>query len=262
MSSALISGLTRVARVFATGIGFVVFGFCSLLVTLILVLVLAPLPIPTPTKTRWTRRSITRSTRVYLQVLCVIGLIKLEFAHIERLNRPGQLVVANHPTLMDALMLMSVMPNATFVMKSAVTKNVFVQRIAHCAGYLSNIQRGHEFIDKAVAAIADGETLVIFPEGTRTIDPHNMEFQRGAANIALRARCTIQPVVIACNPPILRKNEPWYKVPARTPRCQIHALEPFNASACVDPQQPASIQARELTRHLQQTFTRELHSRS
>ncbi len=101
---------------------------------------------------------------------------------------------------------------------------------------------------------------MIFPEGTRTEDA-GIKFKRGAANIALIADCLIVPVVIDCNPLTLRKCEKWYQLPPDKPHFYIKALADVRVSALIDTSCPSGVQARHLTRALQNLLVDELQSR-
>lgn len=258
----MLNPASRAWRLLVTVPGIGLFGIGTVLLTMVLLIFLWPLPIALEQKRKLTRRAMSHSAKLYLWVLQLVGLLTYEYFNQERLVADGQVVVANHPTLLDALFLMAAIPNATFIMKAAMTKHPFMAGIASLAGYLPNSLHGQELIDRAVAALYQGHTLVIFPEGTRTLDPDRLVFQRGAANIALQAHCPVQPVLIHCNPAILRKNEKWYRVPLRRPAFHINALEAVVIEHCIDTAQPPSLQARELTRMLQNKLLRELQLRT
>lgn len=255
------SYLRAARRIIATALGATLFGLGVTLLTIILVLGLTPLPVRRVVKRRWTRRTMSWAAGCYLRAVRLLGLINFELRDLEGLNRPGQVVVANHPSLLDALFLMWVIPDARFVVKAAVSKNPFTRALVSLAGYLPNSVFGPALISKAVSSLHEGQILVIFPEGTRTPDLQQLVFQRGAANIALQATCPIQPVVISCTPPFLRKNEHWYKLPAQIPRFCLYGLQPLHIENCIDTRQPAGIQARQLTRQLQNKFSAQLQLR-
>ena len=68
---------------------------------------------------------------------------------VDALKQPGVLVVANHPTLLDAVLLMAVMPNATFIVKAAMAHNPITCWIVSLAGYIPNDEVGVELVEKA-----------------------------------------------------------------------------------------------------------------
>ncbi|HEU4780698.1 MAG TPA: lysophospholipid acyltransferase family protein, partial [Steroidobacteraceae bacterium] len=89
------------------------------------------------------------------------------------------------------------------------------------AGYLPNAV-GEELIEECAATLRRGHSLLVFPEGTRTVPGKPLRMQRGAAHIALAADSEILPVTITCDPPTLFKGNPWYRVPAR--RFHLHVV--------------------------------------
>ena len=69
-----------------------------------------------------------------------------------------------------------------------------------------------------------GETLIVFPEGTRTYSREPLKFMRGAANIAMQAKVPFLPVDIRCEPATLKK-EKWYQVPETPPHFRFEFLD-------------------------------------
>ncbi|MDG6403168.1 lysophospholipid acyltransferase family protein, partial [Pseudomonas quasicaspiana] len=114
-----------------------------------------------------------------------------------------------------------------------------------------------EMLDTAADALRDGQTLIVFPEGTRTQPGCAPQFHRGAAAIALRGASVITPVVIQVSPTTLTKAEPWYRIPLR----RVHFS--LRVGADIDPQAfaalgPAPVASRKLNDHLHHYFIREL----
>ena len=248
-------------RLIATAASFTLFGVAALVLSMGLIVIVGLAPIKRSRKRDYTRYSIMMSARFYVYCLCGLRVLKVKFENMHLLNHPGALVIANHPTLLDAVLLMSVMPRTNFVIKAAVTNNPLLSIIASMAGYISNNELGIALVKKASAALKHGETLMIFPEGTRTDLEKGISFKRSAANIALQANCTILPVVISCEPITLRKHEPWYSIPNTIPLFHLRALPPLHISECIDTTHPRGMQARELNQFLQQLFAQHLNQK-
>lgn len=246
----------RIAR---TLLGTISFFAWTTIATLVLTPILALWPSSLATKRRWTRRTISKMAWLYLRQLRLLRLIDFRLGPLTGLDQPGRLIIANHPTLLDAIFLMSVLPQASFVVKAVMARNPLTAGMVSLAGYLPNSYNGPHLIAQAVETLKQGQSLVIFPEGTRTAT-EQLIFQRGAANIALRAGCVIQPVLINCQPRVLRKHEKWYQVPQRTPMFTLESLDPIEVHSHADSDQPINLQARELTRELQNKFSAKLQS--
>ena len=90
----------------------------------------------------------------------------------------GCLVVANHPSLIDYVMLASVMPETDCMVKSALLKNPFVSGVIRAADYLINDQ-ADALLPANPAAFTARRYDFDFPEGTRTVPGKNAASQRG-----------------------------------------------------------------------------------
>lgn len=237
-------------RLVATGFSFLLFALGALFLAIILSPLIRLLPLSSASRCSITRQSIQKSCWCYVRIMRLMGLLSFTFEGLERLRRPSILVVANHPTLLDAIFLMSVMPHTTFVVKAAMARHPVTRWLVAMAGYIPNDEVGVDLLEKAAAAIKANQQLMIFPEGTRTGDEGAI-FKRGAANIALAAACPVVPVLIDCRPMTLRKCEKWYQLPDSPPHFSIKVLPEINPLAEIDQQLPPGIQARQLTKLMQ-----------
>jgi 1-acyl-sn-glycerol-3-phosphate acyltransferase len=149
------------------------------------------------------------------------------------------------------------MPYANCIVKNTLWKNSFYGGVLRAAGYISN-DDPDALIDDCIASLADGMPLIIFPEGTRTVQGQPLRFVRGAAHIALKSRAVIQPVVLQCDPPTLTKGGKWYKIPPRRFCFSISARPPLKVAEFNVDNESSGIAARKLTEKLECYFTNEL----
>jgi 1-acyl-sn-glycerol-3-phosphate acyltransferase len=217
-------------RLPTTGLWFLVFG----LVTFVLGFVVLPvIRLVTPDRTLRRLRSravLGAGMRFFIHGASATGCIAYEFIGREKLGRPGQLMVANHPTLIDVCFLLGFTPTASCIVKAPHFRNLITRGAVIGAGFIPNAPTD-EMIHAAEAALQAGETLLMFPEGTRTVPGKPMAMQRGAANVALRAAWVLTPVFIDCDPPTLSKNLPWYRIPPRRPKWTLRVGEDINLDA-------------------------------
>lgn len=252
------SRINRYWRIAGTGFSFAVFGLGSGLLALGLLLVVYPFPITRNIKQRWTRRAISTGCRIYIRMMRALGLLTCEYIDIHQLKSSGQLIVANHPSLLDVVFLMSLVPDANCVVKAALWKNPFTFGIVSLAGYVRNDREA--LVERAAEKIRQGQSLIVFPEGTRTPGNGRMHFKRGAANVALAADCLITPVLIDCFPKALQKHHKWYQVPSSPPLFRFNVLSPVAIGNHIDPDRPKSIQVRQINRHLEGIFRQKMDS--
>ena len=247
----------RCWRIVATGICFMLFGLGGLALRFV-AFPLLWLLLREPLARRSHARALIRWTMAqFVRILCGLGIMTLEVRGAERLARRGALVLANHPTLIDVVLLLALIRDADCVVKGALSNNPFTRGPVAMAGFLRNSD-GPGLVQEAIASVHSGSNLVIFPEGTRTALCGTMTLRRGAANIAVRGALDITPVVIQSSLPFLTKGTPWWRVPAQRVhiRIEVHddiAIANFPAAAT----HPA-LAARELTRLLESYFSKEL----
>jgi 1-acyl-sn-glycerol-3-phosphate acyltransferase len=245
-------------RLLATGASFVLFGLGGLVLRLLILPLLGLLPGDANTRRRRARAAISKAFYLHVQFMYRSGVLEYEFKGAERLGRPGQMIIANHPSLIDVVFLIAHIHDANCIVKQSLWRNPCTRGPVCRAHYISN-NGSPDMLEQAADALRDGQTLIVFPEGTRTTPNRAPVFHRGAAAIALRGARTITPVFITVKPTTLTKAEPWYRIPARRVRVTLRvgqdiAPETFNAQA------PLPIASRRLNEHLHQLFLRELAS--
>ena len=225
----MIRRIARLSRAFRTGVAFAVFGMGAVLVAGAGFPLLRLFSADRDRGERRAQRLVHLSFRAFVAFMSALGLIRVRRSGLERLRqqRPG-VVVANHPTLIDVVLLIAAMPQADCVVKEAAWRNPVLRGVVRGAGYLPNRQGG-ALVEDCVRRIRQGRWLLLFPEGTRSPRGYLGAFHRGAAHIALQAGCEVMPVVITCTPPTLGKGEPWYQVPDRTADIAITVQEPQRA---------------------------------
>ncbi|WP_027348847.1 lysophospholipid acyltransferase family protein [Halotalea alkalilenta] len=247
--------LDRAWRGVGTALSFSVFGLGGVLIGLVIAPLIRLTVRDRERRQRLGRRLIQRSFAGFIALMKALGVIDYQIDHLERLRRPGLLVIANHPTLIDTIFLIAHVDDATCIVKGALARNPVTRGPIRLAGYISNASP-EEVIDSAAASLRAGQSLVIFPEGTRTPPGGAIRLRRGGANIALRTNTAITPVVIDCQPPTLGKHEPWYRIPARRVRLRLSVSSDLPVICA--PTLPSGLAARALTAQLNEHFNNEL----
>jgi len=201
-------------RLFATGLSFTVFGVGGLLLWGGVFPILNCIPGCLLQKQQRARLSVHYSFYLFIGLMHKLGIMTYEIKGLEKLGRPGQLLIANHPTLIDIVFLISRIPSINCIVKESLLRNPFTRGPILNAGYISN-GNPEKMLDDCVKCLESGDSLIIFPEGTRSGSAKGYQFQRGAAHIALRAKTMVTPITIQCSPPTLSKAEKWYQIPLR-----------------------------------------------
>lgn len=175
-------------------------------------LVLYPL-LPREVGLRVGRAAISRGYRVFWWTAQALGMMQLDSRSLDVLrDEPGLIVVANHPSMLDAVMLVARLPRSACVMKASLMRNPLLAPGARLARYICN-DSPFGLIQQAVADLKRGGQLVMFPEGTRTTRPPVNPFHGGVTVIAKRAQASIQAVFIDTASPYLCKGWPLWRLP-------------------------------------------------
>jgi 1-acyl-sn-glycerol-3-phosphate acyltransferase len=136
-------------------------------------------------------------------------------------NSKGVVVVANHPTLIDIVLLSALIPRAQCIVKRELWNSPFLGRIMRGCGYVPSDLEPDALLAACREALSDGRSLIIFPEGTRSRPGMPLRFRRGFAHIATLLDADIQMMTIDCNPPTLAKNDRWWVIPWRRPLFRV-----------------------------------------
>ena len=146
-----------------------------------------------------------------------LGLMTLDHGELDSLGRDGGLIIAaNHPSMLDALLVIARLPRGICIMRSSLMRNPFLGAGARLARYIRN-EPPRAMIRGCVSNLREGGQLLLFPEGTRTIEPPINPFRPGLTLIAQMAQVPIQTVIIESASPYLGKGWPVWRAPPAFP---------------------------------------------
>lgn len=171
-------------------------------------------PVLPPAKGRaMGRAAIAHGYRLFWTVACACGMMRIDARCLGALrDERGLVIIANHPTMLDALLMVAHLPHSACIMKASLMKNVFLGAGARLARYIRN-DSARMMVRLAVDDLREGGQLVVFPEGTRTTGGRLSAFRPGVTLIARLAQAPIQTVFIDTDSPYLGKGWPIWRVP-------------------------------------------------
>jgi 1-acyl-sn-glycerol-3-phosphate acyltransferase len=152
------------------------------------------------------RRLIAGMFRAYLRILVLMGACRFDLTELDALRGvPGMIIAPNHPSLLDAVMILSRLTGATCIMKADIVNSVFFGSGSRLAGYIRNTPL-RTMVQLAVADLHHGSHLLLFPEGTRTTRFPIGAVQGTTGLIAKKAGVAVQTVFIETNSGFLGKG--------------------------------------------------------
>ena len=132
--------------------------------------------------------------RLLLNLLCLLlpGL-SYKFPDKKILKKiNGAIIISNHPSTLDGILMISLLKNAVVFIKSSYFKIPVLGWFFHWAGYIP-IFSGTEMDNIAIKRMQSmqknalkGINFIIFPEGSRSRDGKIADFQMGAFKFAKR----------------------------------------------------------------------------
>lgn len=157
-------------------------------------------------------RDIVRfSWRLFILACRACGYLDYEYSDFKRLKSlESCLIIANHPSLLDVVLIISHIPRINCIVKDGLKRNVFLYPAIKASGYILNTEN-EILLNNATKALKSGESLLVFPEGTRTKD--SIIFHKASSYIAINAAKYLAMIVIKMQPRSLQKGRKWYDTP-------------------------------------------------
>jgi 1-acyl-sn-glycerol-3-phosphate acyltransferase len=210
------------------------------------------------TEDRWAfTETINRRLGTFAGAMRDVGLIRYWPPQLPEGFDPsrGYLLVANHPSLIDVVLLLSSIPRLTCVVRASWWRSPFLARLLNNTRFIpgpgtkEDVDLDAPVARRIEAALREGLPVLVFPEGSRTPASGIRRFRRGAIAAACRAGVPILPLYIDLHPRMLMKGDPMWKVPQQPGRYTFRWFPPVETEGR-DPKAVArELQARYRAEH-------------
>jgi len=158
--------------------------------------------------------------RGWARTILAFSRVAVTVRHAERFDRRrSYVVVANHESYADVLVLLSRLPmQVRFLAKRSIFRVPILGWSIRAAGFVpvdrGDAARSVATVDTALKRLRSGKSLVVFPEETRTRTGELGPFKKGAALLALKSGHPLLPVGIAGSRKVLPRGA-WNMTPGR-----------------------------------------------
>jgi len=171
--------------------------------TLILVILVFPVMMiffhPKDRFQKYARRFISFCFRGFVKIFTFLGLLRMSPKNRDEYkNIKSSIIVANHPSHYDVVMVLSLINNADVIVRGNLSRNIIVLGVVRRLYILSSLDF-NDMIESCKESLAKGNNIVIFPQGTRTPRSGVIKLKKGAARISLLTGAPIIPVHIGGN---------------------------------------------------------------
>ncbi len=163
------------------------------------------------------RRVISSVFRRYFDLTRLCGVLEVDCDAVDAIDPHEALIIApNHPSGLDALILISRLPYLNCIMKASMLDNILLGAGSRLAGYIRN-DGPRRMFRLSTEDLKAGGQLIIFPEATRTVAAPVNAFKGGFASMAKVAGVPIQTVIVETDTPFLAKGWSVMRKPPRLP---------------------------------------------
>ncbi|HEY0030460.1 MAG TPA: 1-acyl-sn-glycerol-3-phosphate acyltransferase [Bacteroidia bacterium] len=185
------------------------FGCFTLIPFGFIIVKLLPLPKKTRLKIFHQLRYYYTKSMIYVNIHVRKRIIN---EHKELLVKPA-VVVCNHHSVIDSLLMQSLNPKLILMVNDWVWDSPFMGPIVRLGGFIPKAAGYEENLDKIRELFADGYSLGIFPEGSRSETAKIGRFHKGAFYIAEKLNVDIVPIIFHGNAFVQGKDDSFLLKP-------------------------------------------------
>jgi 1-acyl-sn-glycerol-3-phosphate acyltransferase len=173
------------------------------------------------------RRGITRSMRLIppfaRRVMKVVN-VEIHCPNPDLISRHEGILVSNHISYVDVVALLTLTP-LRFLAKAEIRRWPLIGLAAHTIGCVFVKRRDRQARAQTRAELAQVEKfppIVVFPEGTRSVEPGLLPFRYGSFQIAIENGIPILPCALVYTPESVLKRRPGESMPQTMWRLTAH----------------------------------------
>lgn len=155
--------------------------------------------------------TLQKSWQFFIWLLKTLKIIELKIETLEQIkNIKNSIVVSTHPSFIDIVILMSIIPHSTCFVAEKLTRNPFFKGMVNLL-FIIEVPTIDEWLDSACDKLQNGLNVIIFPMGTRHRKNETPKIRRGTALIAQKSRKNVVMLNIETSFDFLQINQPIYE---------------------------------------------------
>lgn len=184
--------------------------------------------------------------KFFIFIMKSVWLFRVDIKNLGEIR--NKIIVATHPSFIDVLILMSIIPRTTCFVKKSLQLNPILTNIVDSI-FLTNDMEIDELKEKTKEMLDAGFSIIMFPMGTRHMYYEFPKVRKGASLVALNSGVNIVPVRMCTDDKFLFIDEPFYAVGSKRVTFTIEQEDEINISDYYN--ESEIITKRELTKAIE-----------
>lgn len=196
-------------------LGFLFFGLITIIFTIYLPLIFLICLNNKKKFNQSVQNIISFGFKIFLNFLKFIHYINIDYKEIESTSL-SKIIIANHISLLDTVIILSIIKNCNVIVNPKFTRNIFLAKIIYSAGYIvlenNSPQNKLSAYQQCIEHIKSGNKILIFPEAHRSLDGNLSKFNKGAFHLSLLLKENISVIYFKSDKPFLTSRTSFDKV--------------------------------------------------
>jgi len=198
-------------------------------------------------------------SKAIILTLDICQILKTECIGEEFLGKKNSIIVSNHTSLLDAIYIAAFVPNIFVVLKKNYEKFFPVWILVKCFDFIvietSSLESIQQVQEKSRALMEKGCSVLIFPEGTRSLSGRIQDFKILAFKIAKEINADVQCLTLYQEGTLLTKRKPTFFPLPKGYFC-LSILPKISSSEAKNPEMLANMCHRKIAKELEQIKNR------
>lgn len=165
---------------------------------------------------------IRASWKFFIWLLVVTKLLRLNIKKLETIS--NKIIVATHPSFIDIVILISLIPRSTCFVKKELAYNPIMKNLINSI-FITNEVELEELKSQSKKMLDMGFNVIIFPSGIRHRKNEFPKIKKGASLIALNANKNIVPIRLFSDKDFMFINQPFYAVGESTATFELEQCD-------------------------------------
>ena len=197
---------------------------------------------------------VHKTWKFFVKLLCFIGLIRLDIKNLDKLvNVKNKIIVATHPSFIDVVILIALIPKTTCIVKESLVQNPIISNIVNTI-FITNDTNLDDLKTQTKKMLDADFNLIVFPSGIRHRKNEFPKIKKGASTIALNARKNIIPIKFYADGDFLFINQPIWAVDKKIVTFSIETLNEIDVLNEINNGESEIIQKRNITKMIENSL--------